>query len=167
MDIEAVIEIPKGSRNKYEADEHGVIWLDRLLFTATQYPEDYGYVPNTLAADGDPLDVMVLHSGPTFPGCHIVVRPVGMFLMRDEEGIDAKILSVPAHDPEPAARPNSSTSPITSSTRSATFSRFTSPSNPASSPRSPVGAAAAKQRRRSSSAASASGVRPTKPTASR
>ena len=99
MDIEAVIEIPKGSRNKYEADEHGVIWLDRLLFTATQYPEDYGYVPNTLAADGDPLDVMVLHSGPTFPGCHIVVRPVGMFLMRDEEGIDAKILSVPAHDP--------------------------------------------------------------------
>jgi inorganic pyrophosphatase len=97
--MEMVVEIPKGSRNKYEADENGVIWLDRLLFTATQYPEDYGYVPKTLAADGDPLDVLVLHSGPTFPGCHIEVRPVGMFLMRDEEGVDAKILSVPSRDP--------------------------------------------------------------------
>ncbi len=99
MDIEVVVEIPKGSRNKYEADEHGVIWLDRMLFTATQYPEDYGYVPETLAADGDPLDVMVLYSGPTFPGCHIIGRAVGMFLMRDEDGVDAKILSVPSRDP--------------------------------------------------------------------
>jgi inorganic pyrophosphatase len=99
VDIEVVVEIPKGSRNKYEADEHGVIWLDRMLFTATEYPEDYGYMPETLAADGDPLDVMMLHSGPTFPGCHIMGRPIGMFLMRDEAGVDAKVLSVPSHDP--------------------------------------------------------------------
>jgi len=99
-----VVEIPKGSRNKYEADANGVIWLDRMLFTATQYPEDYGYIPGTLAADGDPLDIMVLHSGPTFPGCHIEVRPVGMFVMRDEEGTDAKVLAVPSHDPRAAGQ---------------------------------------------------------------
>ena len=102
MEIEVVIEIPKGTRNKYEADEHGVIWLDRTLFTATQYPEDYGFVPDTLAADGDPLDAMVILQEPTFPGCHIRARPIGMFLMRDEEGIDAKLLCVPATDPRSA-----------------------------------------------------------------
>lgn len=94
-----VVEIPKGTRNKYEADESGVIWLDRTLFTSTQYPEDYGYVPHTLAADGDPLDAMVLLRERTFPGCHIKARPVGMFLMSDEEGTDAKVLCVPASDP--------------------------------------------------------------------
>ena len=99
MEIDVVIEIPKGTRNKYEADEHGVIWLDRTLFTSTQYPEDYGYVPHTLAADGDPLDAMVLLREHTFPGCHIRARPIGMFLMRDEEGVDAKVLCVPASDP--------------------------------------------------------------------
>jgi inorganic pyrophosphatase len=99
MEIDVVIEIPKGTRNKYEADEHGVIWLDRTLFTATQYPEDYGYVPHTLAADGDPLDAMVVLKEPTFPGCHIKARPIGMFLMRDEEGVDAKVICVPAKDP--------------------------------------------------------------------
>lgn len=103
MDIEVVIEIPKGTRNKYEADENGVLWLDRMLFTATSYPEDYGYVPGTLAADGDPLDAMVLLDEPTFPGCHVLARPIGMFLMRDEEGVDAKILCVAAHDPRRAA----------------------------------------------------------------
>ena len=92
-------EIPKGTRNKYEADEQGTIWLDRLLFTATRYPEDYGYVPETLAEDGDPLDALVLLEEPTFPGCHIHARPVGVFLMRDEEGVDAKVLCVPASDP--------------------------------------------------------------------
>ncbi len=102
MDIEVVVEIPKGTRNKYEADEHGVIWLDRMLFTATSYPEDYGYVPGTLAADGDPLDVMVVLDEPTFPGCHVLARPVGMFLMTDEDGVDAKILSVAARDPRRA-----------------------------------------------------------------
>jgi inorganic pyrophosphatase len=102
MELEVVIEIPKGTRNKYEADEHGVIWLDRMLFTATSYPEDYGYVPDTLAADGDPLDAMVVLDEPTFPGCHIIARAVGMFLMRDEDGVDAKILCVAAGDPRRA-----------------------------------------------------------------
>ncbi len=102
MEIEVVVEIPKGTRNKYEADEHGVIWLDRMLFTATRYPEDYGYVPETLADDGDPLDALVLLEEPTFPGCHIRARPVGVFMMRDEEGVDAKLLCVPAGDPRSA-----------------------------------------------------------------
>ncbi len=100
--MEVVVEIPKGTRNKYEADEAGVIWLDRTLFTSTQYPEDYGYVPHTLAADGDPLDAMVVLREKTFPGCHIRARPVGMFLMSDEEGTDAKILCVAASDPRSA-----------------------------------------------------------------
>jgi inorganic pyrophosphatase len=99
MQIEVVIEIPRGTRNKYEADEDGRIWLDRMLFTATRYPEDYGYVPQTLAEDGDPLDAMVLLQEPTFPGCHIHARPVGVFLMTDEEGEDAKLLCVPSSDP--------------------------------------------------------------------
>jgi inorganic pyrophosphatase len=99
MQIEVVVEIPKGTRNKYEADESGTIWLDRMLFTATRYPEDYGYVPETLAEDGDPMDALVIVEEPTFPGCHIHARPVGMFLMRDEKGADAKLLCVPASDP--------------------------------------------------------------------
>lgn len=94
-----MVEIPKGTRNKYETDEQGVIWLDRMLFTATRYPEDYGYVPETLADDGDPLDALVVLEEPTFPGCHIRARPVGVFLMRDEAGTDAKLLCVPAGDP--------------------------------------------------------------------
>jgi len=102
MQIEVVVEIPQGTRNKYEADEKGTIWLDRMLFTATRYPEDYGYVPHTLAEDGDPLDAMVLLEEPTFPGCHIHARPVGVFVMRDEEGMDAKLLCVPATDPRTA-----------------------------------------------------------------
>jgi inorganic pyrophosphatase len=99
MQIVVVIEIPKGTRNKYEADDNGVVWLDRMLFTSTRYPEDYGYVPGTLAEDGDPLDALVLLEEPTFPGCHVHARPVGVFLMRDEEGVDAKVLCVPASDP--------------------------------------------------------------------
>ena len=100
IEIEVVIEIPKGSRNKYEADhETGAIWLDRLLFTATQYPSDYGFVPDTLAEDGDPLDALVVLDEPTFPGCHIRARPVAVFWMRDEKGPDAKLLCVPATDP--------------------------------------------------------------------
>jgi inorganic pyrophosphatase len=103
MEVEVVIEIPKGTRNKYEADhETGAIWLDRMLFTATRYPEDYGFIPLTLAGDGDPLDAMVVLEEPTFPGCHIRARPVGVFLMRDEAGQDAKILCVPATDPRQA-----------------------------------------------------------------
>jgi inorganic pyrophosphatase len=100
MEIEVIVEIPKGTRNKYEADhDTGAIWLDRMLFTSTRYPEDYGYVPLTLAEDDDPLDAMVLLEEPTFPGCHIRARPIGVFLMRDEKGEDAKVLCVPATDP--------------------------------------------------------------------
>ena len=99
--IEVVVEIPTGSRNKYEYDhdEH-VIRLDRRLFTATTYPADYGFVPNTLAGDGDPLDVLALVADPTFPGCVLRVRVLGMFSMRDEKGVDAKLITVLAHDPQ-------------------------------------------------------------------
>jgi inorganic pyrophosphatase len=97
--VEAVIEIPKGTRNKYEYHhERGVIFLDRRLFSATYYPADYGFLPGTLAEDGDPLDVLVILDEPTFPGCHIMVRPVGVFWMSDEHGRDAKIIAVPDHD---------------------------------------------------------------------
>jgi inorganic pyrophosphatase len=98
--LDVVIEIPRGSRNKYEYDhERHLIRLDRRLFSATVYPTDYGFVPDTLAEDGDPLDVLVLLEDPTFPGCWVEVRPVGVFWMEDEQGPDAKIIAVPAHDP--------------------------------------------------------------------
>jgi inorganic pyrophosphatase len=99
MDVEVVVEIPRGTRNKYEADENGAIWLDRMLFTSTRYPHDYGYIPETLAEDGDAIDAMVILEEPTFPGCHIHARPIGVFQMRDEMGVDAKVLCVPAKDP--------------------------------------------------------------------
>lgn len=98
--VEIVVEIPKGSRNKYEIDhDTGEVWLDRHLFTATQYPSDYGFVANTLGEDGDPLDALVLLEESTFPGCRIKGRPVGVFWMTDEAGPDAKILAVPEGDP--------------------------------------------------------------------
>ena len=94
------VEIPAGSRNKYEYDEElGGIVLDRRLFTAMAYPADYGYVEGTLAEDGDPLDALVLVSDPTFPGCRIRVRPIGVFHMTDEKGPDEKLLCVPLGDP--------------------------------------------------------------------
>jgi inorganic pyrophosphatase len=100
VDIEVIVEIPKGSRNKYEMDhDSDAIWLDRMLFTATQYPTDYGYFPGTLGEDGDPLDALILLDEATFPGCHIMARPVGVFFMEDEKGSDAKVLCVPATDP--------------------------------------------------------------------
>ena len=100
MEFDVLIEIPRGSRNKYEVDHHsGLIRLDRTLFTATQYPADYGFVPDTLGEDGDPLDAMVLVQEPTFPGCLIRSRPVGMFRMTDEKGGDDKVICVPAGDP--------------------------------------------------------------------
>jgi inorganic pyrophosphatase len=99
--VEVMIEIPTGSRNKYEYDhDQHVIRLDRRLFTATTYPADYGFVPDTLAGDGDPLDVLVLVADPTFPGCMLRVRILGMFSMRDEKGVDAKLICVLAHDPQ-------------------------------------------------------------------
>jgi inorganic pyrophosphatase len=98
--IEVVVEIPKGSRNKYEFDkQRGVIKLDRRLLSATTYPADYGFVPDTLADDGDALDALVLIDDPTFPGCWVTARPLGVFWMEDEKGADAKIVCVPANDP--------------------------------------------------------------------
>jgi inorganic pyrophosphatase len=100
MEVEAFIEVPRGSRNKYEVDHAtGRIRLDRMLFTATQYPTDYGFIPETLADDGDPLDILVLLDEPTFPGCSILARPIAVLRMRDEAGGDDKVLSVPATDP--------------------------------------------------------------------
>jgi inorganic pyrophosphatase len=95
-----VVEIPKGSRNKYEYDpELGAIKFDRLLMSAATYPTDYGYLRDTLAQDGDPLDALVCLTEPTFPGCLIPVKPIGMFVMADEKGADDKILCVPLEDP--------------------------------------------------------------------
>jgi inorganic pyrophosphatase len=95
-----VVEIPKGSRNKYEMDhETGDVFLDRMLFTAMQYPTDYGFIEGTLGGDGDPLDALVFVGESTFPGCHIRVRPIGLFRMTDEKGEDEKVLCVPLRDP--------------------------------------------------------------------
>ncbi len=100
MEFDVTIEIPKGQRNKYEMDHHtGRIRLDRRLFTSTSYPADYGFVENTLGGDGDPLDALVLLDDPTFPGCLVESRPVGVFWMEDDKGPDAKIICVPAGDP--------------------------------------------------------------------
>jgi inorganic pyrophosphatase len=100
MEFDVLIEIPRGSRNKYEVDHvSGRIRLDRTLFTSTVYPADYGFVPDTLGEDGDPLDALVLVLEPTFPGCVIRSRPIGMFRMTDEKGRDDKVLCVPAGDP--------------------------------------------------------------------
>ncbi|AKH83127.1 inorganic pyrophosphatase [Streptomyces sp. CNQ-509] len=100
MEFDVTIEIPKGSRNKYEVDhETGRIRLDRRLFTSTSYPADYGFIEGTLGEDGDPLDALVLLDEPTFPGCLIACRTIGMFRMTDEAGGDDKVLCVPAHDP--------------------------------------------------------------------
>jgi inorganic pyrophosphatase len=103
LDFDVTVEIPKGQRNKYEMDhETGRIRLDRTLFTATQYPADYGFIEDTLGDDGDPLDALVLVQEPTFPGCLIHCRAIGMFRMRDEKGGDDKVLCVPANDPRQA-----------------------------------------------------------------
>ena len=100
MDFDVTVEIPKGHRNKYEVDHvTGRIRLDRTLFTSTQYPADYGFIEGTLGEDGDPLDALVLVPEPTFPGCLIRCRALGMFRMRDEAGGDDKVLAVPAGDP--------------------------------------------------------------------
>jgi inorganic pyrophosphatase len=103
VDVDVVVEIPKGSRNKYEYDLRlDRIRLDRMLFTATGYPGDYGFVPDTLAEDGDPIDALLLLEEPTFPGCLVHARVIAVFWMRDEAGPDAKLLCVPADDPRHA-----------------------------------------------------------------
>ena len=100
MTVDVFIEIPKGSRNKYEFDpRRKVVRYDRMLFSAMHYPCDYGFITETLAEDGDPLDAMVLIWEPTFPGCLIEANPVGLFRMFDEKGQDDKILCVPVNDP--------------------------------------------------------------------
>jgi inorganic pyrophosphatase len=96
----AFIEIPRGSRNKYEFDEKlGRLRLDRVLYSSVHYPTDYGFVPDTLAEDGDHLDILVLMQEPTFPGCIIEARPIGGLDMSDEKGPDFKVLAVPVGDP--------------------------------------------------------------------
>lgn len=100
MSYDVVIEIPKGSRNKYEVDhETGRVYLDRVLFTGFVYPTDYGYFENTLGGDGDPLDALVLLEYPLFPGVGVKVRAVGMLVMEDDGGVDEKVLCVPVKDP--------------------------------------------------------------------
>ena len=101
MEFDVLIEIPRGSRNKYEVDhETGRMRLDRTLFTSTQYPADYGFIEGTLGEDGDPLDALVVLQGdPLFPGVLVRCRAVGMFRMTDEHGGDDKVLAVPSTDP--------------------------------------------------------------------
>lgn len=100
-ELNAFIEIPQGGLPvKYELDKaSGALFVDRFLHTSMVYPANYGFVPNTLAEDGDPLDALVLLDEPTFPGCHVRARVVGVFWMSDEKGPDAKLLCVPAGDP--------------------------------------------------------------------
>ncbi len=98
--VNAVIEIPTGSRIKYEIDhETGMVHVDRVLYSPFHYPAEYGFIPNTLAPDGDPADVLVLINGTTYPGVVIKARPVGMLLMHDDKGQDNKVLCVAADDP--------------------------------------------------------------------
>jgi inorganic pyrophosphatase len=98
--VRAFIEIPRGSRNKYEYDEQARIFrLDRVLYSSVHYPADYGFIPETLAEDGDHLDILVLVQEPTFPGCVIEARPLGGLEMHDEKGSDFKVLAVPIGDP--------------------------------------------------------------------
>ena len=98
--LHALVEIPKGSRNKYEFDPQlGRIVLDRTLWTSVVYPADYGFLIDTLGRDGDPVDALILVAAPTFPGCVIPVDPIGVFEMRDEAGEDDKVVCVPPGDP--------------------------------------------------------------------
>lgn len=98
--VETLIEIPMGSRNKYEYDEkRKCIRLDRVLFSSVHYPADYGFIPETLAPDGDPLDILVLAEEPVFPGCLVDARPIGVMHMRDMGEDDYKIVAVEHSDP--------------------------------------------------------------------
>jgi len=100
LTFDVLIEIPKGSRNKYEYDfDLKKIRFDRMLFSSMMYPGDYGFIPETLALDGDPLDVLVLCHEPSFPMCVMEVKPIGVFHMADEKGPDEKIICVPVSDP--------------------------------------------------------------------
>jgi inorganic pyrophosphatase len=102
MDIvQVIVEIPKGSRNKYEWDEElGMFKLDRMLFSSVHYPAEYGFIREAWGDDGDPLDALVISGEPTFSGCVIEAKPLGLFQMRDEAGVDSKVLCVPFKDPQ-------------------------------------------------------------------
>lgn len=98
--VESIIEIPAGSQNKYEFDkERGLLRLDRVLYSPVHYPTDYGYIENTLEEDGDPIDILVLVTNPTVPGCIVDTRLIGVLVMADDKGIDNKLLGVAARDP--------------------------------------------------------------------
>jgi len=102
QEVNVVIEIPQGSPIKYEMDkESGFIKVDRFAFTTMVYPFNYGFIPNTHAEDGDPVDVLVVSTYPVQPGCYISVRPIGMLEMEDEEGVDTKIIAVPTKKIDP------------------------------------------------------------------
>jgi inorganic pyrophosphatase len=99
-EVTAIIEIPMGSRNKYELDKvSGLLRLDRVLYSAVHYPGDYGFIPRTLHEDGDPLDILVRINEATFPGCEVTARPIGVLRLLDRGEPDDKILAVPCHDP--------------------------------------------------------------------
>ena len=99
-EVYVLVEVPKGSQNKYEYNHDlGVIMLDRVLYSPVHYPADYGHIPGTHCEDGDPLDVLVLVTEPTFPGCVICARPIAVMEMEDEKGLDDKVLAVPIDDP--------------------------------------------------------------------
>lgn len=96
----AVIEVPRGSKNKYELDKHsGLLMVDRVLYSSMHYPANYGFIPRTLAEDGDPLDVLVLGQEPVYPRTIVIARPIASFRMRDEKGLDDKVVCVHVHDP--------------------------------------------------------------------
>lgn len=98
--VRMIVEIPKNSANKYEYDKKlGIFRLDRALYSPVHYPGDYGFIPGTLADDGDPLDVLVLVEAPSFPGCLIEVRPVGLLHLIDQSEEDLKVLAVPNGNP--------------------------------------------------------------------
>jgi len=100
VEVNGIVEIPKGSSNKYEFDlQHQVFYLDRVLYSPLYYPCDYGWVASTLSEDGDPLDILILGSHPTFPGCVVEARPLGALAMKDEHGTDYKVLAVSSRDP--------------------------------------------------------------------
>ena len=99
-EVYVLVEVPRGSQNKYEYNHDlGVIMLDRVLYSPVHYPADYGHIPGTHCEDGDPLDVLVLVTEPTFPGCVICARPIAVMEMEDEKGLDDKVLAVPTDDP--------------------------------------------------------------------
>jgi hypothetical protein len=150
MEFEVVVEIPKGQRNKYEMDHAtGRIYLDRMLFTSTRYPADYGFVDGTLGLDGDPLDALVLVEEPTFPGCVVRSRAVGMFRMTDEKGPTTRSSPCPPMTPARSTCKISGIFPSSTGSRSSTSSRSTRTSSQASPSRARPGQGGKPQRPRS------------------